>query len=287
MRRGRFSRSLTGLATGALLGAALLGCSPSGRWRGLPNAAYSLFEWLTRVLPGRVVIFGLETTLRTLEALGLNIKDTSKVTEEAIALTELFVASAVIGLLFFLLMKPEDAERARSRGLMLGVVAGVVMLAAVLRVRRHGVPEQPCFWTALWVLAVFVAWGWALGRLFQATCAPAAARPAARPGRDEPAPPHPFAPPRPLGPPEEVVPEPQVPPRRGGSPPPRRRPRQGPRPPRPSASTAATSSSAWAGSSRPSSCSAPRSPTSWPWREARPSRRSPRRRSPSPTPTRR
>ena len=201
----RFSRSLTGLATGALLGAALLGVLALGSLVGLTNAAYSLFEWLTRVLPGRVVIFGLETTLRTLEALGLNIKDTSKVTEEAIALTELFVASAVIGLLFFLLTRPEDAERARNRGSALGGAAGVLMLAAVLRVGGTA-SLSTVLLDAVWVLAVFVAWGWALGRLFQATSAPAAERPAERAGTGEPAPPHPFAPPRPLGPPEEVVP---------------------------------------------------------------------------------
>ena len=175
----RFSRSLTGLATGALLGAALLGVLALGSLVGLTNAAYSLFEWLTRVLPGRVVIFGLETTLRTLEALGLNIKDTSKVTEEAIALTELFVASAVIGLLFFLLTKPEDAERARNRGPALGGAAGVLVLAAVLRVGGTA-SLSTVLLDAVWVLAVFVAWGWALGRLFQATCAPAAERPPTR-----------------------------------------------------------------------------------------------------------
>ncbi|HEY5169516.1 MAG TPA: molybdopterin-dependent oxidoreductase [Thermoleophilia bacterium] len=209
MSSGRFSRSLTGLAAGALLGAALLGVFALGSLAGLTNAAYSLFEWLTRVLPGRVVIFGLETTLRTLEALGLNIKDTSKVTEEAIALAELFVASAVIGLLFFLLTKPEDAERARNRGLVLGGAAGVLMLAAVLRVGGTA-SLSTVLLDAIWVLAVFVAWGWALGRLFQATCAPAVARPPAREGRVEPAPPHPFAPPRPLGPPEDADPEAEI-----------------------------------------------------------------------------
>jgi DMSO/TMAO reductase YedYZ molybdopterin-dependent catalytic subunit len=211
MRRGRSSRSLTGLATGALLGAALLGVFALGSLAGLTNAAYSLFEWLTRVLPGRVVIFGLETTLRTLEALGLNIKDTSKVTEEAIALTELFVASAVIGLLFFLLTKPEDAERTPSRGLLLGGVLGVVVLAVVLRV-DGGASLNTVLLEAVWVLAVFAAWGWVLGRLYQATCAPAAARPAPRRGRDEPAPAHPLAPPRPLGPPPAAAPD-KVPPK--------------------------------------------------------------------------
>ena len=205
MRRGWFSRSLTGLAAGALLGAALLAVFALGSRLGLPNAAYSLFEWLTRVLPGRLVIFGLETTLHALEAVGLNIKDTSKATEEAIALTEVFVASAVAGLLFFLVMRPGDAARARRWGRVVGLVAGVLMAAVVLK-QVGTAALSTALIDVLWVLAVFVAWGWALGRLFQATGAPVAERPAEPADSGEPAPPHPFAPPRPLGPPEEVVP---------------------------------------------------------------------------------
>jgi hypothetical protein len=206
MKRGWLSRGLTGVAAGALLGAAVLGLFALGTRLGLSNPAYSLFEWLTRVLPGRIVIFGLETTLRALEAVGLSIKDASKATEEAMALTELFVASAAAGLLFFAVMRPADAALARRRGTVLGAAAGVLMAAVVLRQAGTG-DLGAALLDVLWTVAVFVAWGWALGRLFEATCATAAARSVARPVGDEPPPPSPFAPPRPLGPPEAVVPQ--------------------------------------------------------------------------------
>ncbi len=206
MKRSRLSRGLTGVAAGALLGAAVLGLFALGTRLGLPNPAYSLFEWLTRVLPGRVVIFGLETTLRALEAVGLSIKDASKATEEAMALTELFVASAVAGLLFFVVMRPADAARARRRGTVVGAVAGVLMAAVVLRQGGTG-DIGAALLDVIWAVAVFVAWGWALGRLYEATCATVASRPVALPPGDEPPPPSPFAPPRPLGPPEAVVPQ--------------------------------------------------------------------------------
>src|ERR1035437_1787497 len=99
--RSRLRRALTGLAAGALLSAALLAVSVVGSHYGAPSIPYSVFEWLTRELPGRLVIFGLETTLRVLEALGLNIKDTGKAVEIALALTGLLVSGAVAGLLFF------------------------------------------------------------------------------------------------------------------------------------------------------------------------------------------
>ena len=162
MTRGWIRRAITGLAAGAVLGAALLGVFALGTRLGLTNAAFSLFEWLTRVLPGRMVIFGLETTLRALEALGLSIKDASKATEEAMALTELFVASAIAGLVFFAVMRPTDAAAARRRGMILGAAAGVLMLVPVVSVGGVA-PLSSVLLDVLWVLLVFVAWGWTLG----------------------------------------------------------------------------------------------------------------------------
>ena len=93
---------------------------------------------------------------------------------------------------------------------MLGAVAGVLMAAVVLR-QGGSAALGAALLDVLWAVAVFVAWGWALGRLFEATCATDAARPVARPAGDEPPPPSPFAPPRPLGPPEAVAPQAVVP----------------------------------------------------------------------------
>jgi DMSO/TMAO reductase YedYZ molybdopterin-dependent catalytic subunit len=170
--RGRVSRALTGLAGGALLGAVLLGVFALGTHLTLPNVAFTVFEWLTRVLPGRLVIFGLETTLHALEAVGLSIKDASKTTEEAIALTEVFVGSAVVGAVAFAVWRPAQALTARRRGLILGAVAGVLMLVPVV---AQGGPLAPTktILGALWTLVVFLLWGWTLGWAFSWTCPPA------------------------------------------------------------------------------------------------------------------
>jgi len=173
MKTGTASRSLTGLAAGALLAAALLGVFALGSLVGLPNVAFSVFEWLVRVLPGRLVIFGLETTLRVLEGLGLSIKDTSKTVEEVLALTGLFVAAVLAGLLFFVLGGPASEPRSRRRGAVLGGVVGALVLAIVL---LHSAPLSAgtVIVDAVWVVGVFLVWGWALGRLYVAAY-PAAA----------------------------------------------------------------------------------------------------------------
>ena len=167
MKGGPFSRALTGLAAGALLGAALLAVFTLGLHAGLPNPAYAVFEWQVRVLPGRLVIFGLETTLRVLEDLGLSIKNTSKVTEEALALTGLLATSALAGLLFFLLLPRERAGlRVRRAGELVGGALGVVLFVLVL------VQDKPATLNAkvvdaVWVVGVLLLWGWALARLYE------------------------------------------------------------------------------------------------------------------------
>jgi DMSO/TMAO reductase YedYZ molybdopterin-dependent catalytic subunit len=176
MKRATWSRGLTGLAAGAVLGAALLAVFPLGALAGLPNVAFSVFEWLIRVLPGRLVIFGLETTLRVLEGLGLSIKDTSKATEEALALTGLFLTSAVAGALFFVLVPFWAAPRVRRAGELAGAAIGAAAFVIVIVQERPTTPTALVL-DAIWVVGVFALWGWALARL-HAVAYPAA--PAAR-----------------------------------------------------------------------------------------------------------
>lgn len=189
MKTGTANRGLTGLAAGALLAAALLGVLALGSLAALPNVAFSVFEWLIRVLPGRFVIVGLETTLRMLEALGVSIKDTSKTVEEVLALTGLFAAAALAGLLFFLLVGPARAAGARRRGAVFGVVVGALVLVIVL---LHDAPLSAgtVIVDAVWVMGVFLVWGWSLGRLYAAAypataTAPEAVREAESPMQSE------------------------------------------------------------------------------------------------------
>ena len=116
----RLGKAVTGLAAGAVLTAPVLGVFALGSLAGIPSVPYNVFEWLIRVLPGRLVIFGLETTLRVLEGLGFNIKNTAKTTEEVLALTSLFLAGWVVGLLFFALVKTSDPQRVRNYGRAVG-----------------------------------------------------------------------------------------------------------------------------------------------------------------------
>jgi DMSO/TMAO reductase YedYZ molybdopterin-dependent catalytic subunit len=159
------ARALTGLAAGALLTGIVLGVFALGARAGLPSVAFSVFEWFTRVLPGRLVIFGLETTLRVLETLGLNIKNTAKTVEEVLAVTGLFAGGAVLGAVFFGLVRTPDKVLARRYGLALGGALGVFS-AIVTLVEAPPATLSTNVGTVIWVLGVFLVWGWALGSLY-------------------------------------------------------------------------------------------------------------------------
>ncbi len=161
---GRAGRALTGLAAGALAGAALLGLLALGALAGLPNVAFVLFDWLVRVLPGVIVVWGLETTLRLLEGLGFDIADTTKAVETALAQLGLFIPAAFAGLAFFVAVDPRHAARAPGIGRIVGFAVGVAFAFLVLW--ESSVPTAGVVAGALWVVAVFFVWGWALGRLF-------------------------------------------------------------------------------------------------------------------------
>ena len=182
MRDPRVRLALTGLAAGALLTAVLLGVSVVGTHIGAPSIPYSIFEWLTRVLPGRLVIFGLETTLRLLEALGLNIKDTGKTVEIALALTGLLVAGAVVGMLFFTLVPAATRRTVLRAGELLGLALGIACYLIALAAAPPATFGSHVV-GALWIVGSLLLWGWALARvrLLVAPAAAELAQPAAAP----------------------------------------------------------------------------------------------------------
>ena len=85
VRRG-ITRVGTGLGAGALLTATLLTILALGSFVKIPLVPFAVFDWLIRVLPARVVNFGLDLTIRVLDGLGLNLEDTAKTAEQVLAI---------------------------------------------------------------------------------------------------------------------------------------------------------------------------------------------------------
>ncbi|HET8668583.1 MAG TPA: hypothetical protein VFM10_11425, partial [Terriglobales bacterium] len=162
-RPGIFS----GLFVSAMLMAALLGILYFG-WKvaGLPFVPFDTFDWFTRVLPGRVIAFGIGTMVTVIRSLNLGpTSATAKMAEQAMAIVGLFVTGVVGGAILFAILRTTRRLHGITLGLALGIAVGVpVMLVTLQRSETASVGPVA---RAVWVLAAFLVWGMVLGRAEQ------------------------------------------------------------------------------------------------------------------------
>ncbi len=172
MRRLRLG---TGALVGALATAPLIAVMALAyRLANLPFSPFDFFDWVTRVLPGRVVTFGIDSMIWSLEKVGLSVADAAKTAERSVAVIQFFVVGVVLAALFFAVYgmgASRHARRGAVAGLVLGVLFGLPM--AVLGVTIGQSPVAPA-WSVLWLAVLYLAWGWVVAWGFRRT-APAVA----------------------------------------------------------------------------------------------------------------
>jgi DMSO/TMAO reductase YedYZ molybdopterin-dependent catalytic subunit len=158
---------LGGLFVAVMLTAALIGIFFFA-WRvaGLPFVPFDTFDWQTRVLPGRVVAFGIANMVAVIRALKLGpISTTAKTAEQVIAIFGLFIAGVVGGLIVYLIIRAARRAHGLAVGLALGLVLGVPAMLITLH-RSETTSVGPAA-GAVWVLGAFLVWGAVLGRVEQ------------------------------------------------------------------------------------------------------------------------
>jgi hypothetical protein len=156
-----------GLSVAAMLTAALIGIFFFA-WRvvGLPFVPFDTFDWLTRVLPGRLIAFGIGTMVSIIRVLNLGpIAATAKMAEQAIAIAILFIAGVVGGVIVFLVLRATRSRYGLTVGLVLGVVFGFP--AMLISLHASATANVGPGAGAVWVLAAFLVWGAVLGRAEQ------------------------------------------------------------------------------------------------------------------------
>jgi DMSO/TMAO reductase YedYZ molybdopterin-dependent catalytic subunit len=158
---------LSGLFVAAMVTAALIGILFFG-WKvaGMPFVPFDVFDQLTRVLPGRVIAFGIGTMVAMIRALNLGpTSETAKTAEQAMAISGLFVTGVVGGVVLFAILRATHRVHAVTLGLMLGIILGVPAMFVSLYASQTAStgPEA----RAVWVLGTFLAWGAILGRAGQ------------------------------------------------------------------------------------------------------------------------
>ena len=161
---GRRTGLRAGLFVAAMVTASLIAILFLG-WRviGLPFAPFDIFDWMTRVLPGRVIALGIDTMVMAIRTLHLGpTAEMAKMAEQAMAVIGLFVTGLVVGTILFGVIRAFRGRYADGLGLAFGAAIGVPVALISLHVGRTA--TTPPVANALWIVAIFLIWGLLLGR---------------------------------------------------------------------------------------------------------------------------
>jgi DMSO/TMAO reductase YedYZ molybdopterin-dependent catalytic subunit len=156
-----------GLFVTSMMTAALVGILFAG-WKiaGLPFVPFDCFDWLTRVLPGKVLGFGIGMMVDVIRALHLGpTSETAKTVEHAIAIAGFFVMGVASGAILFSILRSKRNVPPAFLGLVLGIVLGVP--AMLISVHSSETATVDPALRAVWILVAFLAWGAILGRVGQ------------------------------------------------------------------------------------------------------------------------
>ena len=124
-----------GLFVTSMVTAALVGIFFAG-WKiaGLPFVPFDSFDWLTRVLPGRLLGFGIGIMVDVIRALHLGpTSETAKTAEHAIAIAGLFVMGVAGGAILFSILR----TRRKVHPVFLGLVLGIVLAVPAMLISAH------------------------------------------------------------------------------------------------------------------------------------------------------
>jgi DMSO/TMAO reductase YedYZ molybdopterin-dependent catalytic subunit len=156
-----------GAAAGAMLTAALIGVFFAA-WQtaGLPFVPFDVFDWIARVLPGRVIALAIGSMVAVIRS--LNVGPTSvvaKAAEQAMGVAGLFVTGVVGGAILFTVIRALKGRYPHLLGILLGLVIGVPVLFVNQAVSHAAGGARAV--NALWILVTFLLWGWAFGWVYR------------------------------------------------------------------------------------------------------------------------
>lgn len=142
------------LALGALLGG-LTSLPLMALWylgeqlAGLPFVPFDIFDWLARILPGDVITLGIDTIVRTIDALNLGSTSTAAKTIEQLQAIALVLGGGVIlGIVAAWLLRV-TSWRGWQVGALLGLAALVPIIVIEFDLGVLGDPALATLWLAL------------------------------------------------------------------------------------------------------------------------------------------
>ena len=145
---------VSGALAGGLLTAPLVGLMYLlDQLVGLPFVPFAFFDWITRVLPGPVVTFGIDLMIDGMRSVGMSVAAAAKTAEQIGAILLFFFLGVAATALFFAIMKSRSIETRPISGLVLGALFGLPMALISLPTGQNSA-------LIVWGLIVlFLVWG--------------------------------------------------------------------------------------------------------------------------------
>jgi DMSO/TMAO reductase YedYZ molybdopterin-dependent catalytic subunit len=165
-----------GVFVGLLLTAALTAVLYLGDQAfGLPFVPFAFFDWITRILPGPLITFGIDLMIDTMLALNIGVADTAKTAEQISAVLQFLLMGVTVAAAAFALFRTRHTRPDPLTGLAVGALFGLP-LAAISTAIGQATANPAVSIVAL--LALFLAWGVALAWSYNRLNALAIAEPA-------------------------------------------------------------------------------------------------------------
>jgi DMSO/TMAO reductase YedYZ molybdopterin-dependent catalytic subunit len=157
----------TGALVGALLTAPLIGVMYlANQLAGLPFVPFDLFDWLTRVLPGPLITFGIDLMIDTMLLLGISVADSAKIAEQIMAVLQFLVGGIIAGMIFFGVVRTRKIRPDLIAGVVIAALFGLPFITISIASGQSSVhPLLQILWLALLFLAWGLALSWACRRL--------------------------------------------------------------------------------------------------------------------------
>ena len=133
---------------------------------GLPFVPFDIFDWMARVLPGRLITFVIDTMVMVITELNLGpTSAVGKLVEQAIAILQFVFVGALFGIFLAAV-----GRRSPARLIGLGALTGLLLLAPVILIEiEFGLPAAGRFGTVLGLAVIYLVWGAVLARLILET----------------------------------------------------------------------------------------------------------------------
>ncbi len=150
-----------GIGTGALIGflltAPLIGLMYLAQQVArLPFVPFELFDWITRVLPGDLVTFGIDLMIDSMRLLRINVADTAKQAEQASAILMFLAGGVLLAALYFAVIKARKSTPDFLSGAIAGALFGLPLIGISIAI---GQPTVNPILRAVWLAALFLLWG--------------------------------------------------------------------------------------------------------------------------------